>query len=181
MRLLPCIALVVGLGSTALAGDRSSQPPKPLTTSARLDKFYAKTANYAAVKRSVLEWHGTTRNGCVAFASTALRAVGVAIPLDEKREGAGVSRITYAFSSYLENDLAWVRVSETASLAPGDLVFTTGWPDHVFMFHSWQSKKKQIAIVVDNYGAAHQRELVDPVNADTSPFAYALRPAIATK
>src|SRR5688572_28335332 len=76
---------------------------------AELLRYYAKERHYRAVKKDVLEWHKTTKNACVAFVSEALRHIGVAIPRDGKIDGAGVSRITLAFSRHLEDELGWTR------------------------------------------------------------------------
>src|SRR5688500_17370753 len=58
-----------------------------------LRRYYASKAGYRAVKADVLRWHKTTRNGCVAFASTALRHVGVEIGERDTIDGEGISRI----------------------------------------------------------------------------------------
>jgi hypothetical protein len=140
----------------------------------QLASYYGKANNYRRVKRDVLRWHKTTRNGCVAFASTALRHLGVTIPQDLKRGGFGVSRITFAFSAYLE-EKGWSRSDDFAELSAGDLVFTTGFPDHVFVFHSWSDTKKQRVKAIDNTGRMHSRSLFPREGHAHSPFAYFLR------
>jgi hypothetical protein len=165
------LALVLAVASTASAEDVNSE----------LVRWYAKAANYRAVKKDVLDWHGTTRNGCVAFASTALRHIGVEIPLREKIDGMGVSRITWAFSVYLEERLGWDRVTDLAKLRPGDVVFTAddpcceGVPAHVVVFVKWKDARRRVAWVIDNQGFTHARALRPGRGDATSAFAYALR------
>ena len=142
---------------------------------ARLADYFGTKKGYRAVKRDVLAWHKTTRNGCVAFASTALRHIGIAVPIDEKRDGWGVSRITFTFSDYLTGDLSWQRIEDPAALLPGDLVFTAGAPDHVFVFHSYKSKRRLIARAIDNQGRQTGRQLQPRAGSTTAAFAYALR------
>src|SRR5690348_6350920 len=91
----------------------------------RLAAYYASRTGYQEVKADVMRWHKTTHNGCVAFASTALRHLGVEIGEAQKLDGEGVSRITRVFVMYLEDDLGWTRITDSTALAKGDLVFTT--------------------------------------------------------
>ena len=63
---------------------------------AKLHAYYGASAGYGKVQRGVMGWHKTTRNGCVAFASTALRHIGIEIPFDVRKDGFSVSRITRA-------------------------------------------------------------------------------------
>jgi len=147
----------------------------------RLMDYYADKQNYRAVRREVLDWHGTTRNGCVAFVSTALRHVGVKVPERGKRDGYGVSRITFAFSDYLVEELGWLRLEDAGKLEPGDVVFTDGWPDHVFVFHSWSNERRRVARVIDNQGHSHRRALAPARSSDVAAFAYALRAPVQTR
>lgn len=147
----------------------------------RLRRYYGSHRGYREVKADVLRWHGTTRNGCVAFASTALRHVGVDIGETAKIDGEGVSRITRVFVQYLEQDLGWTRITDAAELAPGDLVFTTdapccpGYPAHVVMFDGWSDRARAVARVIDNQGWRRRRAMHPPAGSDVDPFAFALR------
>jgi hypothetical protein len=149
-------------------------------TGPRLHRYLSRTVNDRSVRREVLEWHRTMRNGCVAFASTALRRVGVSVPERGVRDGEGVSRITRAFSDFLEQELGWRRVA-AGDLRPGDLVFTTdvaccpGYPAHVFVFEGWRSRRRRIALATDNVGRRRPRPLDPPPGSDVDGFAYALR------
>ncbi len=145
-------------------------------TGRRLVDYYGTRAGYERVRRDVLAWHKTTRNGCAAFASTALRHIGVAVPRDQKIDGWGISRITFALSAYLEKELGWRRVRDARLLRPGDLVFTTGYPDHVFVFRRWRDRARGVASVLDNRTFAGDRPLFPAAGSDVSGFAYALRP-----
>jgi hypothetical protein len=122
-----------------LVGSAAAEPRKP-DVPARLHAYYGTVAGYQKVHRDVMAWHKTTRNGCVAFASTALRHIGIAIPFDVRKDGFSVSRITGAFSRYLSEDLGWERIGSADQLRPGDVVFTVdapccpGYPAHVMVF-----------------------------------------------
>lgn len=161
----------------ALAAPAAPEPD--LTT--RLHRYYGTRAGYLKVHRDVMAWHKTAQNGCVAFASTALRHVGVAIPVDGKKDGHGVSRITRAFARYLAEDLGWTRIDEPSSLRPGDVVFTTdapccpGYPAHVMMFDGWLREAK-VARFIDNQGFRVSRALTQAPGSDVDGFGYALRP-----
>lgn len=159
------VVLVCLVPSTALAD----------TPNEDLIAYYGVRANYKKVKRDVLGWHKTTRNGCAAFVSTALRHVGIDVPLREKRDGWGISRITFALSDYLIEDLDWQRIDEVDQLEPGDVAFTTGYPDHVFVFAGWKSRDRRVAKVIDNKGFKISRPLAPTTDSDLAAFAYALR------
>lgn len=152
-------------------------------TAAAADNLAAHLASKAhdrAVRKDVLRWHRTMSNGCVAYASTALRHIGVAIGERDKLDGDGISRLTRGFSRYLQDTLGWTRVDDPAALRAGDLVFTTdapccpGYPAHVYVFHGWIDRRGKIARISDNTGHRKSRPLF-PRRADLDPFAYALR------
>jgi hypothetical protein len=146
----------------------------------RLGDYYGSRAGYRAVKADVLRWHKTTSNGCVAFASTALRHVGVEIGEHQVLDGEGVSRITRVFVMYLEDELGWTRITDSTALARGDLVFTTdvipGYPAHVVMFAGWANRARGVARVIDNQGFKRRRAMHPPADSDVDAFAFALRP-----
>lgn len=174
LRFVVLFAILVNVASSASAKEAEG------SVNARLISYYAKPGNYRRVKRDVLSWHKTTTNGCVAFASTALRHVGFDIPVDAKRDGWGISRITFAFSDFLE-EKGWIRVERYDDLRPGDLAFSTGYPDHVFVFHSWSDVGHRVARVLDNRGFLSRRELSPREDSDTAPFAYALRAPVGAR
>jgi hypothetical protein len=135
----------------------------------KLVDSYGTRAGYRAVRRDVLSWHKTTKNGCVAFASTALRRIGVDVPRD-------ASRLTLPLSEWLETH-GWTRVTDPAALLPGDLVFTERpeFPWHVFVFHSWSDRDRRIARALDNIGFLAARPVLGDAERDITPMAYALR------
>lgn len=145
-----------------------------------LAEHLASRANDRTVRREVMRWHKTMTNGCVAYASTALRHTGVAIDERGKLDGDGISRLTRGFSRHLQDALGWRRVDDARALRPGDLVFTTdvaccpGYPAHVFVFHGWADRKRLVARISDNTGHRKARPLF-PRRAGLDPFAYALR------
>lgn len=128
----------------------------------KLEAYYPIFGNYLSVYDDVASWFApinggsTTRNGCVAFLSTALRHVGVQVPIDGVIAGKGVSINTEGFEAYLRDSLFWEGISDAAELLPGDLVISQdregvpGHPDHVYMFHGWQDKVTSVAWVIDN-------------------------------
>jgi hypothetical protein len=166
------VVLVVALGADGARAERVR------TTGEVLERYVASARNDRALRREVKAWHRTMRNGCVAYASTALRHVGVDIDEQGKLDGDGISRLTRGFSRHLEEKLGWTRVWDAATLRPGDLVFTVDvipeYPAHVFVFHGWVDRRRAIARISDNTGHRKSRPLF-PDAGDLDPFAYALR------
>ena len=150
-------------------------PAHAETAGDRLIHWYGKKAHWKQVKKDVLRWHKTTRNGCVAFVSSALRRIGEDVPLDAEVDGERVSRLTRPFSLWLEDHLGWTRIDDPDDLQPGDIVFTeqAEYPWHVFVFHSWKDRDARRARILDNQGFLKVRPL-DGAD-DIEPFAYALR------
>ncbi|HEY3357120.1 MAG TPA: hypothetical protein VGQ83_27975 [Polyangia bacterium] len=143
----------------------------------RLLAYYGQPQNYRKVKADVLSWYGTTKDGCVAFASSALRHIGVAVSRDGDYDGERVSLQTRPFSLYLERELGWRRVTAALALRPGDVVFTRepDYPWHTYVFVRWKRRAQRIAWVIDNQGFTHVRAVLGPGSGHWTPFAYALR------
>jgi hypothetical protein len=147
----------------------------------KFNDFYTDADNYGYVYRKVMSWFGSTNNACVAFASTALRELGVDIPQNGIWNGERLSLLTKPFSSYLQNKLGWLRINDSRSLQPGDLVFTVderkapGYPAHVYMHAGYADDNRAISWAVDNQGFTHERALAGDLKKDYSAFAYALR------
>jgi hypothetical protein len=177
-RLLVALALVIACTAPAAA-----EPIGP-----ELADYLGSRRGFKKVRKDVLGWHKTMRNGCVAMVSTALRHLGVEVPQREQRDGMGVSRITLALQLYLQDDLGWTRF-ELASeddddgLVQGDLIFTTdaaccpGVPAHVMVFLGWKDRERRIAWVVDNQGARHDRDLDGSAEHGVSAAVFGLRDA----
>jgi hypothetical protein len=146
-----------------------------------LNEFYTDANNYWYIHRKVMAWFGSTNNACVAFASTALRELGVDVPQNGIWNGERLSLLTKPFSSYLQNKLGWKRIWDSRSLLPGDLVFTVdernspGYPAHVFMHAGYADSQRSVSWAVDNQGFTHERALGGDPKKDYSAFAYALR------
>jgi hypothetical protein len=161
------IAIVLALATAGAAAD----PPPELATHLRT------RGHDRAIRADVLRWHHTMRNGCVAYASTALRHVGIELAERGVLDGDGVSRLTRGFVRYLEDQLGWRRIVDAGALAPGDLVFTTDvipeYPAHVFVFLGWRSRPRQVAVIADNTGYRKPRPLA--AGRDRDGFAFALR------
>lgn len=155
---------------------------KPLDVPAKLHKYYGTKAGYTKVHRDVMGWHKTTQNGCVAFASTALRHIGIEIPFDVRKDGFSVSRITRAFSRYLAEDLEWERIESAKDLRPGDVVFTVdasccpGYPAHVMIFDGWTRRDRSYGTFIDNQGFRLTRAMNGTPSRHVDGFGYALRP-----
>jgi hypothetical protein len=169
------LLLVVAAGAFAT----SAPAERKATTGDAIARYVASATNDRAVRREVKRWHHTMTNGCVAYASTVLRRVGVDIAQDGKLDGDGISRLTRGFSRHLEEHLGWQRITDAAALRPGDLVFTVDvvpeYPAHVFVFHGWIDRRKQIARISDNTGYKKARPLFPPDGGNIDPFRYALR------
>ncbi|MBZ0236599.1 MAG: hypothetical protein K8M05_30005 [Deltaproteobacteria bacterium] len=169
------IVLVVGLVADAPAAGAE----RARSTGDELSRYVSSPRNDRAVRREVKRWHRTLTNGCVAYASTALRHLGVDIAEQGKLDGDGISRLTRGFSRHLEDHLGWRRVTDARALRPGDLVFTVDvvpeYPAHVFVFHGWVDRRRAIARISDNTGHRKPRPLFPPEGSSVDPFAYALR------
>lgn len=165
-------AVAIAIAVTLATGVAAADPAPELAAHLR------SRAHDRAIRADVRRWHHTLRNGCVAYASTALRHAGVAVPERGVLDGDGVSRLTRGFVRYLEGELRWQRVVDPTALAPGDLVFTTDvipeYPAHVFVFLGWQSRRRQVAVIADNTGYRKARPLA--AGGDRDGFAFALRP-----
>jgi hypothetical protein len=171
-------------GAEAVRSDnlsRESSRPATGVSGAEFNAFFSNETNYNRVYWNVMSWYGSTKNGCVAFASTALRFLGVNIGIDTLYNGERVSLLTKPFSAYLQNRLGWIRINSSKDLKPGDLVFTVdeptapGYPAHVFMHSGYVDAARTISWAVDNQDFTHERALAGDVKKDYSAFAYALR------
>lgn len=152
-----------------------------LSVCSKLHAFYSRGSGYDDVKEEVLQWFGTTTNGCVAFASTALRLSGYGVPIENNDDGFNISTWTEAFSDYLI-EKGWTKGDDPGSLKPGDIVFTDdggngdGIPMHVYVFSAWHDNSKQVAWVLDNQAYLHRRNIFAGGGGfNFSPFAYYLR------
>ena len=174
--------------STALCGSAelgrqslSVVPHEAAVAGSEFAAFFSNEANYNRVYWNVMGWFGSTKNGCVAFASTALRFLGASLSIDTIYDGERASLLTRPFSLFLENRLGWQRISSSKDLKPGDLVFTVdeprapGYPAHVFMHNGYADTARTISLAVDNQDFTHERALAGDVKKDYSAFAYALR------
>ena len=166
----------------------SNRWSRDILSSARLSvenfkilNYYSKESNYNRVYDDVMSWFGTTKNGCVAFMSSALRHVGIHVPKNRMIDGYNISLVTSAFSEYLEGELKWRRITKHKELMPGDVVFTLsepewpGIPAHVYMFQKWKDKGNAIAWVVDNQDFTHERNILGSGSFNFTPYWYALR------
>ena len=148
----------------------------------KLNEFYQTPAGYNAVYDDVMSWFGTTKNGCVAFLSTALRMSGCSVPKTEDSKGFGISLVTISFSDWLLAN-GFKKDSNPDNLKAGDLVLTQedGWkgvPAHTYMFSSWADKAAGIAWIVDNQGPLHKRNVHKAGGGfNFTPYAYHLRKA----
>lgn len=169
------LAFPLALVAAAAPAARAETP----STSRSLAAHLASRAHDREIRADVLGWHHTMSNGCVAYASTALRHVGVDIGERAVLDGDGVSRLTRGFVRTLEDELGWQRLTEDGALRPGDLLFTTdapccpGYPAHVFVFLGWKDTRHRIARIADNTGFRKARSL--DAGGGRDGFAFALR------
>jgi hypothetical protein len=180
VRAIAAFVIVVATGVLATgAFATSARAERRATTGDVIARYVATASNDRSVRREVKRWHHTMTNGCVAYASTVLRRVGVDVAQDGKLDGDGISRLTRGFSRHLEEELGWTRITDATALRPGDLVFTVDvvpeYPAHVFVFHGWIDRRKQIARISDNTGYKKARPLFPPDDSDIDRFRYALR------
>jgi hypothetical protein len=147
----------------------------------KINDYYSSANGYAKVKADVMGWYGTTSQGCVAFASTALRHMGVNIPKHIMFEGEDASLVTLPFSKYMQKVLKWQMITDSNLLQPGDVVLTQenndpGYPAHTFIFSGWSNKAAGTGWIIDNQGPVHQRNIFGYAEFNMTPFAYAFRP-----
>lgn len=184
------VLVSIAAATTAMAAEvplssaqehQTGQMSFPRLTGSDFNSFFSDESNYRNVYRSVISWFGSTSNACVAFASTALRMMGVNVPQNGIWNGERLSLLTRPFSNYLESKLGWIRITDSRDLEPGDLVFTVdepkapGYPAHVFMHSGYADDARGISWAIDNQGFTHTRALAGDLKKDYSAFAYALR------
>lgn len=121
-----------------------------------LVKYYSSPEGYKNISRKVREFYPAgTSNGCVAYASTALRYAGIKVPRAADERGENISTVTRPFRNFIATKLKWNRVAMTELIA-GDVLFSTdepGWPDypaHTYIFVKWANKDCAIATILDN-------------------------------
>jgi hypothetical protein len=96
-----------------------------------------------------------------------------------RRAEANPARVTFSLDDFLAR-AGWARVDDERALAAGDVVFTTGAPDHVMLFHGWADQRARIALVSDNQRRRYRRPLAPPPGSDVAGFGFARRaPAAA--
>ena len=127
---------------------------------------------WGELKREAVSIVGSSENTCVAFASAALRAIGIQVP--------NSMTVTKPFKEYLESDVNCVSVNNANDLMPGDLCFTEDhasfptYPAHVYIFIEWRDLDSTAdAMVVDNQGEIHLRNVTR--RGPRTPFRFALR------
>ncbi len=156
----------------------------------RLLATYGTQSGYNKIEGNVLGWYGEKREGCVAFASSALRSIGESVPLAALRGDDAISIVTKPFVEYLTETLGYQKIEDLNLAQPGDIGVTVedkrapGYPTHVYVFAQWESKSGKIARVIDNQGFRHLRPMgrsTDSRFVDKDPTAYFLRPPTHSK
>lgn len=146
----------------------------------RLLPFYMEAANYQKVKDRVIDWFGSTVNGCVMFTTTALRMTGTNIPSTRQIGGDVVTLTTKPFVRHMLENLKWQKIEDVRNFQPGDIGVTVDhpkfptYPSHVYTFIRWKDKANGIAIVNDNQGYMKDRSVFG--NASDDKTAFAVRP-----
>lgn len=133
---------------------------------------------YWAILRDAEYLRRGVDNTCVAFASTALRRLGIDVPTNPVE----ISLVTTPFKEWLEEQEGLVldRIDNLNHLQPGDLCFSKddpnwpGYPAHVYFFIRYYPGDDGKSYVVDNQGTEHVRNL-DSGSPYKTPFAFAFR------
>jgi hypothetical protein len=142
--------------------------------------FYKQRENYDRVKARVLDWFGSTVNGCVLFATNSLRLSGTNIPVTYQIEGDAITLTTKPFIRHMLENLKWTKIEDIDAFEPGDIGVTIDavgyptYPSHVYTFMGWQDKSKRIAYVNDNQGFMKLRFIDGGATDDKTQ--YAVRP-----
>lgn len=162
-----------------VTADESFEPKQEhqAGVTARSVAFFKEKENYEKVKSRVLNWFGSTVNGCVLFASNALRLSGTNIPVTRQIGGDLVTLTTKPFVRHMLENLKWKKITDLDSLLPGDIGVTEDkagfptYPSHVYTFMGWKNKEKRIALVNDNQGYMIERYLDGGGRDDRTLFA----------
>jgi hypothetical protein len=130
----------------------------PVNTAAA--RVTSSKVGYRQVITEMKRWHGTRTNACVAFIATALNQVMYGKIPDEAPNGpwSNPARVTFALDEWMASE-SWTKHNVIDELVTGDIVFTSGAPDHVMLFHGWADRAQHIAYVSDNQGHDYQRWL----------------------
>ena len=169
-------AILMAAPAAIRADTTGTAPAAPPTVGLAAAALVAHEDGYRAVITDVRGWHQTLRNGCVAFVASALAQVGMTVP-DERLSDSPWSnpaRVTFSLDRYLA-DQGWTRIADPAALRAGDLVFTTGAPDHVMLFHGWADAAAQVAWVSDNQRRRARRALHPRPQSGIAAFGFARR------
>jgi hypothetical protein len=141
----------------------------------RLVRFLLSSEYWDVLRKAEILRDGVD-NTCVAFASTALRRLGIDVPTDPLE----TSLVTTPFKNWLEDNVKLSSINNANSLKPGDICFSKddpdwpGYPAHVYFFIEYNPEDTGAAYVVDNQGKNHVRNL-DSGSPYRTPFAFAFR------
>ena len=106
----------------------------------KLYEYMTSSKNQAKIDKEAIRLHGGIKsNNCIFFVSSALREVGVDIPMST------------GYTVSLENQLrqkGWKKHVDLNNLQKGDVAFCG--KAHVYIFMGWADKKQMMAYIVDN-------------------------------
>lgn len=144
--------------------------PNNTDLAARLVSFLSTGNNVQQTENQAVSLHyGDQTNNCVYFSSTALRSIGINVPIWMENTKHYVPYIT---------SLGWTRTSDVNQLYPGNICFTvpdgSGYPTHTYVFMGWVDPNDHTkAYVADNQAnTIHIRSMVDAPGIDAFNFAF---------
>jgi hypothetical protein len=144
--------------------------PNNTNVAPKLVSFLSTGNNVQKTEIEAVRLHdGDQHNNCVYFSSTALRAVGVNVPLSMAN--------TKNYIPYLSS-LGWQKYYNANLLYPGNILFTvpdgSGYSTHTYVFMGWVDQNDHTkAYVADNQDDfIHVRSLIDAPGVDAFNFAF---------
>ncbi|AGK97864.1 hypothetical protein Clopa_3036 [Clostridium pasteurianum BC1] len=144
--------------------------PDNTDSASKLVSFLSTGNNVQQTETEAVKLHdGNQSNNCVYFSSTALRSIGINVPIWMENTKHYVPYIT---------SLGWTRTSDVNQLYPGNIVFTvpdsTGYPSHTYVFMGWVDPNDHTkAYVADNQAdIIHIRSMIDAPGIDAYAFSF---------
>ena len=136
----------------------------------KLVSYLSSGTNIINTKAEAISLHdGINENTCVYFSSTALRAVGINVPLSMCNTGE--------YTNFLQS-LGLIQDYNINSLYPGNICFSVNcgenYPTHTYVFIGWVDPfDHTIAYVADNQDdTVHKRSMIDAPGIDAFHYCF---------